>query len=117
MSLALCGCAKYETVSPSNFTHLEPGTGDKYRVTTKTGLAFTATSFAVEDSMFVVREVRPRDKSEYQTIPKVPFSVPITQIDRVERVTTNTTRSILVLTAVASLIGGALFWVWNSIPY
>jgi hypothetical protein len=86
-------------------------------VTTKTGLAFTATSFSVEDSMFVVREVRPRDSSEYQTIPAVPFSVPIAQVDHVERVTTDTTRSVVVLVVVTSLIGGFLYWLWQSLPY
>ena len=117
VGLVLSGCAKYEAVSPSDTSRLEPRAGDKYRVTTKDGMAFTTTSFAVEDSVLVVREVRPRNSYEYETIPAVPFAVPLTQVDHIDRVTTDTTRSLLVLVAVTSLFAGALYWLFSNLPY
>jgi hypothetical protein len=113
----LVGCAKYVEVPPANLGGLEARSGDKYRVTTRNGLAFTVTSFEVHDSTLVVREVKPRTSEESATTPDTPFSVPFSDIARMELVTVNKGRSVLVAGAVTAVIAGGLYWLWSSLPY
>ena len=107
------GCAKYQTVSPSRFGDAKQGWGEKYRVTMNDGAHFTTTSFTVEDSTLLVREVT---KTSSEAV-SVPFSVPVSDIKRIELVTVDTKRSVIVAAVVASVVAGALYWLWQSLPY
>jgi hypothetical protein len=85
LALLSCACSRSVRVSPSDYDN--PGSAAAYRIVTVDDRHFSASRYSASDSTIVIEEFAASQSANADSIPDVPFVIPLRDVESIDRVT------------------------------